>query len=126
LQEYRELHGTLPPQEDLIKELRRLPDQDGSIAEALRFVDANGYQASTVVAAAVTKTKNLPPRGGALRNAATIVNPDPLAVSFPNYELRLPGPDKLLNTDDDLIVLDGLVMTIPEFRDYKASHATAP
>ena len=126
LQEYRNLHGTLPPQEDFVRELKTLRDSDGSIAEALQSVDVNGYQASTVLAAAATKTKALVPRGGALRNAATNPNPDPPAVSFTNYELRLPGPDKLLNTDDDFVVLDGLIMTLAEFREYKASHSSAP
>jgi hypothetical protein len=28
-------------------------------------------------------------------------------ISFTNYELRMPGPDKLLDTEDDLIMRDG-------------------
>ena len=124
---YRDLHGTYPTDPDrFVEALRTLPDPDGSIAEALRFVDANGYQPSTVVAAAATKDKALVPRGAALRNASMNSNPEPPTVSFTNYELRLPGSDKIMNTDDDLIVRDGLVMTVPEFRDYKASHLTKP
>ena len=125
LLQYREMHGTLPPQEDLVRELKTLPDPDGSIAEALRAVDANGYQASSVLAAAAPKNKTLP-RGGAIRNASLTTTPDPPSVSFTNYELRLPGEDKKLNTDDDLIIRDGLIMSIPEFRDYVTSRATAP
>ena len=30
-------------------------------------------------------------------------------LSFTNYELRLPGPDKLLNTEDDWIMRDGVL-----------------
>jgi hypothetical protein len=123
--EYRELHGTLPPQENLISELRTLPDQNGAIAEALRFVDANGYEATSILAAAATKNKTLP-RGGAIRKASLTTTADPPAVSFTNYKLRLPGSDKKLNTDDDLIVEDGLVMTLPQFRDYVASRSSAP
>ena len=39
---------------------------------------------------------------------------DPPGVSFTNYDLRLPGPDKILNTDDDFIVHDGVVMKLSE------------
>ncbi len=125
LLEYRNLHGTLPPQDDIVKELKTLDDPDGSIADALSFVDANGYQASSVLAAAATKNKTLP-RGGAIRNASLTTTVDSPTVSFTNYELRLPGGDKKLNTDDDLIVRDGLVMTVPEFHDYVASLSKAP
>src|SRR5262249_520307 len=98
---------------------------DGSIAEALRYVDTNAYQPISVVAAAAPKTKALA-RGGAIRNASLSTTLDPLAVSFPNYELRLPGADKKLNTDDDLIVSDGLVMTATEFAAYRPSRTSAP
>jgi hypothetical protein len=125
LLEYRDLHGTLPPQDDIVKELRTLADSDGSIAEALRFVDANGYQASSVLAAAAPKNKTLP-RGGAIRNASLTPTVDSPAVSFTNYELRLPGADKKLNTEDDLIVRDGLVMTMNGLREYEASLSKAP
>ena len=126
LLEYRDLHGTLPPsQEELVKQLKTLPDPDGSIAEALRFVDANGYEATTVVAAAASKNKTLP-RGGAFRSVSLNTTPDSPSVSFMNYELRLPGGDKKLNTDDDLIVRDGLIMTLTESRDYQASGSRVP
>jgi type II secretory pathway pseudopilin PulG len=125
LLEYRELHGTLPPQEDLINQLKTLPDPDGAIAEALNFVDANGYQASTVVAAAAPKTKALA-KGAALRNASLNTTPDPPSVSFTNYELRLPGADKKLDTPDDLIVRDGLIMTVAEFQAYRAPRSATP
>jgi hypothetical protein len=39
--------------------------------------------------------------------------------------LRLPGADKKLNTDDDLMVRDGLIMTVSEFRVY-TSVSKAP
>lgn len=124
LLEYRDLHGTLPPQEDLVEQLRTLPDPDGAIAEALRFVNPKGYDATSVLAAAAPKTKPLP-RGAALRNASLKTTSDPPALSFTNYELRLPGEDKKLNTDDDLIIDDGLVMTVPEFLSYRAARSSA-
>ena len=123
--EYRTLHGTVPPQDEMLSQLRTLPDPDGSIAEALLYVDANGYQPISVLAAAAPKTKTLA-RGGAIRNASLNTVPDPPSVSFPNYELRLPGADKKLNTDDDLIVSDGLVMTAAEFASYRASRSSGP
>ena len=125
LMEYRNLHGTLPPRDDWVQQLRTLPDPDGSIAEALNYVDINGYEATSVMAAAAPKTKPLP-RGAALRDASLTTTPDPPAVSFTNYNLRLPGTDKKLNTDDDLIVHDGLVMTVPEFAAYRLSRSSAP
>jgi len=124
LLEYRDLHGTLPPQEDLVRELKTLPDPGGAIAEALSFVDANGYEANSVLAAA-PKNKTLP-RGGAIRDASLTTTADPPPVSFTNYQIRLPGDDKKLNTDDDLMVKDGLIMTIPQFRDFIASRTTEP
>ena len=126
LQQYRELHGTLPPQSDVVKHLRTMPDPDGSIAEALRYVDVNGYEATTVVAAAAPKTKGLVERGAALRNASLRSNAEPPSVAFTNYDWRLPGEDKILNNDDDIVIRDGLVMTVPEFRDLQGSRSSAP
>jgi len=114
LLEYRAAHGTLPTADDLVKDLSSLPDPDGAIAEALRNMDPVGYQASSVLAAASSKTKALVPRGTVLRHASTNANVDPQGVSFTNYDLRLPGPDKILNTDDDFIVHDGVVMKLSE------------
>lgn len=117
--EYRALHGTVPPsQEELINHLRTLPDPDGSIAEAVELVPPDGYEAIAVVAAASTKGKRLP-RGAAVRNASLTTGADVPAVSFTSYQLRLPGPDKKINTEDDLIIRDGLVMTVAEFQEFK-------
>jgi len=111
LLEYRDLHGLLPAQEDLVKELGTLPDPDGSIAEALRNLDVSGYEAGTVLAAASTKSKSLVPRGSAIRNASMTAAPTTdHGVSFTSYVLHLPGEDKILNTEDDIIVRDGLVI----------------
>jgi type II secretory pathway pseudopilin PulG len=110
LLEYREQKGTVPAQDELRSELSTLPDPDGSIAEALRNLDVSGYEASTVLAATSTQRKSLVPRGSAIRNASASTNPTTdRGVSFTSYKLRLPGPDKVLNNDDDLIVEDGLI-----------------
>lgn len=124
LLEYRERHGTLPPRDEL-QRLRTLPDPDGSIAEALSNFDASGYEARSVTAAAAPKTKSLP-RGGALRTVSLNTTADAQGVSFTNYDLRLPGKDKKLNTEDDLVVRDGLILTLPDLRDYRPSRTSAP
>jgi len=89
LLDYRDLHGTFPPDPDkYIEALRTLPDPDGSIADALRFVDANGYQATAQIAVA-PKTKPLVTRGIALRNVSSPANPEPPVLSFTTYDLRM-------------------------------------
>lgn len=111
--EYRKIHGFFPNE---TKDLKEVPDPDGSIAEALLNIDPNGYKPSALVAAASTKVKSETLRGGALRNAAANSSADQLehGVSFTNYELRLPGEDKVLGTDDDFIVQDGAVEKVSE------------
>ena len=125
LLEYRERHGTLPPRDELVQRLRTLPDADGSIAEALHNYDASGYEATSVVAAAAPSTKPLP-RGGAIRNVSLNPSADAGPVSFTSYALRLPGKDKKPNTEDDLVVRDGLILSLPELRDYRASRSSTP
>ena len=126
LLEYRDLRGTVPTQEDLVKELGTLPDPDGSIAEALYNLDSTGYQASTLLAAASTKSKSLMPRGGAIRYAATGADPVTRGVSFTSYELRLPGQDRILNTDDDVILQDGLIRPVSELSSSSSAKTDTP
>jgi len=127
--EYRELHGTLPSQDELVKELSTLPDPNGSIAEALRNLDVSGYELkSTVIAAASTKSKSLVPRGSAFRNAAPGADPvDDRGVSFTSYKWRLPGEDKILGNEDDVILQDGLVRKVSDLPPSSAlTHPNAP
>jgi len=116
LLEYRDLHGTLPANDELVEKLSTLPDPDGSIAEALRNLDAAGYHSTTVVAAASTKSKPLAQGGSAIRKTGFSGDPaaDHGGVSFTSYDLRLPGPDKILNTDDDFLVHDGVITKVSE------------
>ena len=112
--EYRQLVGSLPGEpKDLLK---RLPDEDGSIAEALRNLDMSNYKPSADLAA-VPNTQPRQLRGAVIRNASLSTADDSLGerLSFTNYELPLPGPDKLMGTEDDLVVRDGVI--------YKASEA---
>jgi len=124
LLEYRELHGTLPANDELVEKLSALPDPDGAIAEALRNVDPTGYQASSMQAAASTKSKPLAQRGSAIRKAGTSADPaaDHGGVSFTSYDLRLPGPDKILNTDDDFMVHDGVITKVSELPASSTRH----
>lgn len=124
LLEFKEQFGTYPSE---LKDLDRLPDPSGLIADAVRNTDAGGYQPSTVVAAASTKVKPLSLRGGALRNAASVEPAADHAVSFTNYDLRLAGEDKIMFTDDDLIVRDGVIMSASELsRPSNASKSRIP
>lgn len=100
--EFRELRGGFP---STFKELRdNVPDPHGTIAAALSRLDPEGYSPKAVVAAASTKSKTQSLRGTALRNVNSAAQPLDQAVSFTAYELRVPGPDKLLYTDDDILV----------------------
>jgi hypothetical protein len=113
LLQYRDLHGTFPTDQDKYADaLRTLPDPDGSIGEALRFVDPNGYAASAKVASAPAKSKP-PARSVALRNADTPSNPEQPAVSFTSYDLRLPSEHRWFASDEDYVMRDGII--------YKAS-----
>ena len=113
--EYRELHGTFPTDPDkYIEALRTVPDPDGSIAEALRFVDPSGYEASSKVAAGPTKGKQLLPRGAALRSVSTTTSPEPVGVSFTSYKLRLPSEHRFLGSDEDFVLSDGVIKKASE------------
>lgn len=120
--EFRELRGVFP---STFKELKdQVPDADGTIAAALSRLDPEGYAPTALVAAASTKSKTQSLRGSALRDAVTRVDRTlNQAVSFNTYELRVPGPDKLLNTDDDLIVRDGLIMKASDLSSSSSAQA---
>ena len=113
LLEYREKFGTFPSDK---RDLTRLPDPDGSIAALLKEIDVSEYKVSAEVAA-VPKQNPRPLRGGVIRNASLSTAADePLSegLSFTNYELRLPGPDKVMGTEDDLLIRDGVFTELPQ------------
>ena len=111
--EYRQLVGSLP--DDPKDLLTRLPDEDGSLAAALKNLDTAVYRPSANLAAVPTK-KPAQLRGAVIRNASLSTTDDTLSerISFTNYELLLPGPDKVVGTDDDLIVRDGVKYEVSE------------
>lgn len=111
--QYREKFGTFPSEKN---DLTRLPDPDGSIAALLKESDAADYKPSAELAA-VPKQNPRPLRGAVIRNASLSTTADePLSegLSFTNYEIRLPGVDKILNTEDDLIIRDGVSYRVSE------------
>jgi len=112
LSDYREEFGTLPSE---LKDLHRLPDADGTLAAALLSIDTSAYKASAEVA---VQQKPQPLRGVVIRDAALTVSEDipNEALSFTNYVLPLPGADKVLGTEDDLIVKDGVISRASDAR----------
>lgn len=105
LLEYRETYRTLPTD---IQELRKLPDPDGAIAEALKHVDPGGYARGATLASAPGKSKPSQ-RPIALRNASSPSDPDPPLVSFTSYDLRLQNEHRWFATDEDYIMQDGVI-----------------
>lgn len=109
------------------KDLEDLPDEDGSIAAALENLDPNWFRPSSTVAELPREPRRVH-TGAALVKVSTLTASDdaPGAVSFTSYELRLPGPDKIYGTDDDLIVRDGAIMTVADAKETsKPAAATA-
>jgi hypothetical protein len=108
--EYRALYGTFPAE---VKDLSKLPDADGSVAVALAGLDSNNYKPSVDLAALPSKPKSRQLRGAALRKTSATGNSDDApteSISFTNYELRLPGDDRKLNTPDDWLMRDGMII----------------
>lgn len=113
LLQYRKQFGSFPSDK---KDLMRLPDPDHAIANLLKELDASEYKPSAEVAA-VPNQNPRPLRGAVIRNASlSTATDEPLSegLSFTNYELRLPGVDKTLNTEDDLLVRDGVITRASE------------
>lgn len=112
LLEYRTRFGTLPATLDELKEgLKVIPDPDGSMASALKDVDASAYNPGADLAA-LPKKKPRSLRGSALRDATLRSTDDTPngGLSFTKYEMRLPGFDKKLGTDDDWTIRDGVII----------------
>ena len=112
--QYRIKYKTYPG--DVAELLERLPDPDGSLAAALKSADLSTYNA-TVLTAAVAHEKPRNLSGLVIRNASLSAATDdtpPAGLSFTNYRLRLPGPDKITGTEDDWVVRDGMVLKLSD------------
>ena len=111
LLDYRARYGSLPATLDELRDKKRVPDPDGSIAAALVGIKASAYSPGADLAALPQK-KSRTLRGSALRNASLRSTDDAPAggLSFTRYEMRLPGPDNKLGTEDDWSMRDGLII----------------
>jgi hypothetical protein len=116
LSEYRAKYGRLP---DDLKDLRQLPDPDGSIAAALNNFKPQWFTIAykPMGADVAAKQKPVTLRGTVIRNASLNGPADePLSegLSLTNYTLRLPGEDNVMGNEDDWIVRDGLISRATE------------
>lgn len=115
--EYQARYGTVAT--DTNDLLRDLPDPDGSIAAALSDIDANFYQPRADIAV-IPSGKSRRLAGATIRNVSVNAPADdqPSAgLAFTNYDLRVPGPDKLFGTEDDLLIRDGVIWQVSEMKD---------
>jgi hypothetical protein len=112
--EYQARYKTLPA--DLRDLQNRIPDPHGTLAEAIRHMDPNGYRPSADFAAVATeKTSSL--RGAAIRKASVSSATDDTprgGLAFTAYELQMPGEDRILGTEDDWIVQHGVLKRVTE------------
>ena len=116
--DYQEKFKTLPDQNTVKEDLSKLPDPDGTLAEALRDLEPSGYQPRGEVAAIDTlKEKGLKGTGAIIRkasyNSATDDTPPP-GLAFTDYDLRLPGEDKILGTEDDWVGRHGVIKKLAD------------
>jgi hypothetical protein len=115
LNEYRTLYKTLPDKNRLKEDLAKLPDRDGSLAIALRELDLADYQPRAEIAANASRKRSL--RGAAIERASLTSATDdatPAGLAFIHYDLHFPGEDNILNTEDDWIDRDGVVMRLAD------------
>jgi hypothetical protein len=125
--EYRARFGTYPAD---LSDLRYLPDTDGSIADLIRRSEQTSYKPWTELAAtqpAPAKSNRL--RGVAIQPAALNAGSDDAqteGVTFTNYELRLPGEDKILGNEDDWLMRDGIVRPVSALEASSTSSSSAP
>ncbi len=114
LLEYQARYQTLPADTKDLQ--RRIPDPHGTLAEALRHIDPNGYRPSADFAVvAGQKAPSL--RGAAIRKASlssATDNTPPGGLAFTTYELQLPGEDKILGNEDDWIASNGILKRVTE------------
>ncbi len=112
LARYRARFGTYPA---TLGDLRRLEDPNCELAAVLEAMGATEYKPETDLASLSTggsKGRGERRRSVRVRNASAR-NTDDLpgtGLTLTNYELVLPGRDKLLGTDDDLRIRDGLIV----------------
>jgi hypothetical protein len=110
LARYRARFGTYPA---TLGDLRRLDDPNCELAASLEALGVTDYKPETDLASLSTTGR----KGGKRRSARTrnvsARNTDDLhgaGLALTNYELILPGRDKVLGTEDDLRIRDGRIV----------------
>ena len=105
--EYKQRYHTYPAN---FQDLRaRIPDQYGTLQEALALLDPNGYEPRAAeMAVATEKSRPLP--GLAIRKVSLSTPDDDIpagGLAFIKFDLRMPGEDKILGNEDDWVARDG-------------------
>lgn len=114
LGEYRAKFGSYPAS---VADLRRISDPDCSLAELLTLMETGRYEPVTDLAAANVNAARASAgtrRRPRVRNASARGTDDLSGAGLPltNYDLVLPGRDKILGTDDDVRIRDGLILEV--------------
>ncbi|HEU4509402.1 MAG TPA: hypothetical protein VFR78_14245 [Pyrinomonadaceae bacterium] len=118
--EYKLKYQSYPADYKLL--LERMPDPDGTLAS----LDPSGYKPSADVAVVTTEPKSRSLRGAVIRNASIPTeDTTPEGLAFTNYVMRFPGEDKILNTDDDWIGRDGVIMKVSEAAKGGVGHSVS-
>jgi hypothetical protein len=110
LDRYRRRFGTYPA---TLSDLRRLDDRDGSIARLLGVIETGDYRPETDIASLSTGRARSRSKRRATVIRARASGSDDLpgdTIVLTNYELALPGSDRMLGTEDDLHIRDGLIL----------------
>jgi hypothetical protein len=114
LARYRARFGTYPAS---LSDLRRLDDPDCEISNLLVALGAGEYKPETDLASlSAGRPKGRARRRAGRARAVAASATDDLAdagLSLTNYELTLPGRDRVLGTDDDLRLRDGRIVAGP-------------
>jgi hypothetical protein len=125
--QYMAKYGTFPAD---VEDLRKLPDPDCSNAALLSTVDAKGYQPrSELASVSIPKSRGSRTQGGDIignRGITAADDPRVQRVPFTSFELRLPGPDGIVGTDDDTRVTDGVVTTASETKESSSVETNNP
>lgn len=118
--EYKLKYQSYPADYKLL--LERMADPDGTLAS----LDPSGYKPSADVAVVTTEPKSRSLRGAVIRNASIPTEDTaPEGLAFTNYVMRFPGEDKILNTDDDWIGRDGVIMKVSEAAKGGVGHSVS-
>ncbi|HEX5708813.1 MAG TPA: hypothetical protein VFX96_16055 [Pyrinomonadaceae bacterium] len=106
LHEYRVTFGSYPATPS---DLRRLPRTDCSIEEVVARLEAGSYEPRVEVAS-LDAARGRKGRNARARRARSTDDVSGAGLTLTNYELVLPGRDRLLGTADDLRIRDGLIL----------------